>query len=621
LLFVKHINSPSIDEAASEVLSNINLLVIAGYVEEAHRLSCTMLESGPWEVNPHTGRIDYLQRTHQLLCWLLEKECPPIGGRQEASVKAFPDIAAGRWSSVLDMLVISDRLQIGEAGEGWCDVYFKSLEEMKTDNGIYKEYGKFINNVDWVLKTRLRRKIDHVVPNLFPEEFGRFETLYKTDEEIVVSPDSDSYDSHWLSDKVAECMDIFRKNEGFKTIGYMEERIFKMQLVIDIIDCDKSSTLEQMKRLMLSESLSSFLEIGYWSEFKNKILAFDFRIITDLDDNIVTDYLSQFGKRNVTTSLGHSEATSSNPHSYIAIGEFNKLCKETCLEGLDFIELAFPESDQTAILTKIPKDATLAFWQAARSLLEQTNRWPIISLDWSGSGDDWKANIRSDSFFDRSTFQQEIVDGDRTGISPTDISNGANTLDLSDHYRRMAMKSYDNVEEFLSYQVDDEGDENPALMSRVIQNLDDSDKDQFRHASYLFYKWMYENNKLPKLDTSYITWFEPDDQDLVYLILLPTRYSWEVPAFMQWYGAERCGSEVVVAQLKEWHEQYGVEMVAHYGTMLQSIVDSRPRTFDESLDLAYIQDLLATSTLSGTSIGEYALDLMLSDKWFLHDRP
>jgi len=38
LLFVKHINSPSIDEAASEVLSNINLLVIAGYVEEAHRL-------------------------------------------------------------------------------------------------------------------------------------------------------------------------------------------------------------------------------------------------------------------------------------------------------------------------------------------------------------------------------------------------------------------------------------------------------------------------------------------------------------------------------------------------------------------------------------------------------
>lgn len=621
MLSTKRINDSSINEAASEVLSNINLLVIAGYVEEAYLLTSAMLKSGPWEVNPHTAQIDHVQRIHQLLCWLLGKDCPSIGGEKSISKSEFPEIANHRWNSVLTLLVMSDRLQTGEVGEGWCKNYFDSLMEMKKENCVFREYWEFVNDVDWVIKLRLRNKLDIELPNLFPEEIEGHEVLHRTDEEIFVSPNTDAFDSQWLTDKVAECSNLFNQKNGFNNIGYMEERIFVSQLIFDILDDDEESTVRQMERLMFSKNMPGVMEIFYWPELRSKLLNTDFRIITNLDDDIVTGYIEVFETRRSIHGERKSKNTSYTLEECVGINEFSGICRHTCLDGLESVELPIPDSDQTVLIVRVDSGDILTMWEAARSLLDRTRRWPVFMLSWQNTDGNWKDDFIENLFFDRYAFQSEIFDGNRIGLSPENITEGAAAIELSDIYQRLAMKRYDGVKEFLSYQVDAEGNDNPELMSRIIQGLDDTITDRYRTASSRFYKCKFENDQIAALDTSYITWYEAANHESLFLVFLPTKNSWEVPAYVQWYGAERCGSEVVVAQLKDWHEHYGAEIVAHYGTMLQLTVGSKPKSLNEALDLAYVQDLLAPCSLSGTSIGEHALDLMQSDKWFLHDRP
>ncbi len=60
-----------------------------------------------------------------------------------------------------------------------------------------------------------------------------------------------------------------------------------------------------------------------------------------------------------------------------------------------------------------------------------------------------------------------------------------------------------------------------------------------------------------------------------------------------------------------------------FGTMMNLTVDRRPSNEEEALELAFAQHLLAPCTYaqSGFTMSDYAMMLMESDKWFLHERP
>ena len=105
------------------------------------------------------------------------------------------------------------------------------------------------------------------------------------------------------------------------------------------------------------------------------------------------------------------------------------------------------------------------------------------------------------------------------------------------------------------------------------------------------------------IDLTYFEWYEPINQTLA-LLLLPVQNSWEILAYIHWYGAGYLGSDQVMAMLKYWHEQYEIELVCHYGTMLQLTVKSKPKTFKEALQLAIEQEIIApcTTILPGVSL-------------------
>lgn len=111
-----------------------------------------------------------------------------------------------------------------------------------------------------------------------------------------------------------------------------------------------------------------------------------------------------------------------------------------------------------------------------------------------------------------------------------------------------------------------------------------------------------------------LDWYVPERAQFA---LLPTTSAWLSVAWLDYYGEE--DKAVLAACLRQWHEKWGAEIVASWGTMMQFVTPRRPEFGPDAVNLAYQQ-----LTLAG-NIGLLEIDLarILShvDTWFLHARP
>jgi hypothetical protein len=92
---------------------------------------------------------------------------------------------------------------------------------------------------------------------------------------------------------------------------------------------------------------------------------------------------------------------------------------------------------------------------------------------------------------------------------------------------------------------------------------------------------------------------------------------------MHWYGTSDFGAEHYVALGRQWETRHGARLVAHYGTMIQCLVERPPASPIEAWSLACEHDLAAPCTLAlpGIPLRDYARALAGWDRWFLHERP
>jgi hypothetical protein len=111
-----------------------------------------------------------------------------------------------------------------------------------------------------------------------------------------------------------------------------------------------------------------------------------------------------------------------------------------------------------------------------------------------------------------------------------------------------------------------------------------------------------------------LDWFAPDR---VQLALLPTTSAWLPMSWLYYFGED--DDEVLAACLRRWHQTWGAELVASWGTMLQFVTTRRPDFGPEAWGLAREQLGLGGSL----QIPQIALawDLAHTNTWFLHDRP
>jgi hypothetical protein len=122
-----------------------------------------------------------------------------------------------------------------------------------------------------------------------------------------------------------------------------------------------------------------------------------------------------------------------------------------------------------------------------------------------------------------------------------------------------------------------------------------------------------------KLHLEYQDWFTPTGP--IALALLPVAEPWAVYAYVHTlYDADHA---VLIKAAERWHERYGAEPVALWGTMVELFVKRGPKDVDEALQLAREHATLASSTLGppGIMLRWHARALMVLNRWFLHNRP
>ncbi len=293
----------------------------------------------------------------------------------------------------------------------------------------------------------------------------------------------------------------------------------------------------------------------------------------------------------------------------------SNLLQGSFLADCEIRQLTIDQSDQFAFAIQVEPVEALEAWNLLRSHLEQTKRYPLLSYAWGGGND----------FFSRFYYQEEqayslLPDTSPAAILAAQVSNAA--LDAWLEKQKTA-----NLEYF--------EDAVASCLLEVNQQFEVSLDSQIRalirngtiQSSFDLEKWLFEW-ELEQLgdrdltpNTAYLDWFEPNDQ--ITLILLPIQNSWEVLAYLHWYGACGAGSTVAIGFLKKWHHHYQAELVCHYGTMLQLQVGRLPASPAEAFQLAWEQVALApcTTALPGISLRNHARALLVTKQWFLHERP
>jgi hypothetical protein len=104
----------------------------------------------------------------------------------------------------------------------------------------------------------------------------------------------------------------------------------------------------------------------------------------------------------------------------------------------------------------------------------------------------------------------------------------------------------------------------------------------------------------------------------VFLVLIPTDKSYEVPAYLKWGNWNSCPPpEFHVAMLKSWHERFGVELVGIGGSVMDLLASRLPQTFGEAMLLAEEEYLYCSDSIdqgTGTVSGRAAE--FLADPWW-----
>ncbi|MEW5837314.1 MAG: DUF4253 domain-containing protein [Pseudomonadota bacterium] len=258
-----------------------------------------------------------------------------------------------------------------------------------------------------------------------------------------------------------------------------------------------------------------------------------------------------------------------------SIKELSALLRGSALSERQMAELPILQTPEKALAIQIYPGELQAAWQALRNLLDATQRWPV-AVRPTPSGNTWAEWLFEEDFFNRFFYEEAESTAD---ISPQGVLAASMGVDV------------------------------PAFLTRLGREFDEADPEAADHVA--------DSEDDDRID--YQQWSD----DALAILLLPSPHPWDALAYLHYFGASPRGSEHYIALGRAWQQRYGAELVAHYGTLLQSRVSRLPTTLEEAMQLAREHDLFAPDTLArpGVSLYNHARYLLGHEQWLLHCRP
>lgn len=108
--------------------------------------------------------------------------------------------------------------------------------------------------------------------------------------------------------------------------------------------------------------------------------------------------------------------------------------------------------------------------------------------------------------------------------------------------------------------------------------------------------------------------------DRVHILLIPTKFGWQVPAYLRWGDWNACPPpEYHVAALRSWSHDFSADLVGLNGDTINLRAANRPKTRETATRLArqqyaYCPDIIDQGV---GSISALAATLMASEWWYL----
>lgn len=314
--------------------------------------------------------------------------------------------------------------------------------------------------------------------------------------------------------------------------------------------------------------------------------------------------------------------------------ELSEILQQTELENSKIASLPIPESTQIAFAIEIPKSSKLDCWRLLRSLIDKTQMYPVLTTCFHLETGNWQEDTLKENYFHRSKsfFYDEKGRALAINTSPQFIIDTAKSLNGQTLIKSMMEEGdaednsywWDND----LYLLDLKRTQNNYGISPKLEQVKAVLNSEKIVTEIDFERWLLDwesDNVLPELlltpqHLGYQDWYDTGSNSTGALLLLPTASGWETLAYIGFYDIL---SAYDVFFLKHWHDHYGAELVAHYGTMLQFYVNKKPKTLMEAFDLASEHYLFASDTLilPGVSIREHAIALLNLDRWFLRRQP
>lgn len=236
--------------------------------------------------------------------------------------------------------------------------------------------------------------------------------------------------------------------------------------------------------------------------------------------------------------------------------------------------LLLERSGGIAVAVRIDPAEARDAWLEAHALLDTTGRWPVAITSWSPDARGlWSQQVSA------------LLDA-RGNIGPD----------------RPSVEAI--LERAGSIDVD-------AVLAPLERNM--------------WAKWLAKEAKgeLSWAASEMDYWFDPTPQPTA-MVFLPSARSAATVAYESWYAEHsELPAAALVALLERWNAEYGAEVMAHWGTMLQLRVAQPPRGIAQARALAREQLLVApcTAMLPGTHPEMHAQALLQAKTWFLHERP
>ncbi|MEM7761490.1 MAG: DUF4253 domain-containing protein [Cyanobacteria bacterium P01_A01_bin.40] len=313
--------------------------------------------------------------------------------------------------------------------------------------------------------------------------------------------------------------------------------------------------------------------------------------------------------------------------------ELAKVLQSTVLKDSNITSIETPESKRLAFAIEVPRSTMLDCWRLMRSLTDITQMYPILNDYCLATTENWYQDLIEEDFFSRFYYKEEQQAGCYDSILPESIIDAAKNINGKEaietrieQSERIADETWRESDWYLydlditqrnfGISPDQEAAEAVLNSGKIITEVD--------FERWLF-NWELSNVSPEQLlavpDLTHLEWYDLNSADTVPLLLLPTPNSWDILAYIHFFGA--INSAEAIAILKYWYERYGAEVVAAYGTMLHFYVKQKPKTLNEAFELACQHNEFAPCTLilPGVSIREHARALLHTDRWFLHERP